>query len=45
MEDNMLIGIFILAAIIVFGSAAAVQLFISPAELHEMGVWIDHPQF
>lgn len=41
----MFIGIFILAAIIVFGSAAAVQSFVLPAELHEMGVWIDRPQF
>jgi hypothetical protein len=41
----MFISIFIVAAIILFGSAAAMQILVSPTELHEMGVWIDHPQF
>jgi hypothetical protein len=36
--------IFIVATIILFGSTAAIKLSISPGELHEMGVWIDHPQ-
>jgi hypothetical protein len=37
--------ILILVAIILFGSAAAILLFVSPTELHNMGVWIDRPQF
>jgi hypothetical protein len=41
----MFIGILIVAAIIIFGSAAAIQMFVSSAELHDMGVWIEHPQF
>ena len=41
----MFIGILIVAAIIIFGSAAAIQMFVSPAELHEMGIWLDNPQF
>ena len=41
----MFIVIFIAAAIILFSAAAAIQLLVSPAELHDMGVWIDHPQF
>jgi hypothetical protein len=41
----MFIVILITAAIIIFGSAAAIQMFVSPAELHDMGVWIDRPQF
>jgi hypothetical protein len=41
----MFIGMFILAAILLFGCAAAIQFFISPTELHNMGVWIDHPEF
>ena len=41
----MFIGILIVAAIIIFGRAAAIQIFVSPGELHEMGVWIEHPQF
>jgi hypothetical protein len=41
----MLIGILIVAVIVLFGAAAAIQFFISPAELHDMGVWIDRPQF
>ena len=40
----MFVVILILAAIILFGSAAAIQTFVSPAELHEMGIWLDHPQ-
>jgi hypothetical protein len=41
----MLIGILIVTAIIIFGGAAAIQAFVTPAELHDMGVWLDHPQF
>ena len=41
----MLIGILIVAVIALFGAAASIQLFVSPAELHDMGIWIDHPQF
>ncbi len=41
----MFIGIFIVATIILLGGAAALQAFVSPAELHDMGIWIDHPQF
>ena len=44
-EASMLVGILIVTALIVFGSTAAIQIFVSPAELHEMGVWIEHPQF
>ncbi len=41
----MFIGLLIVAIIIVFVSAAAIQVLISPTELHDMGIWIDHPQF
>jgi hypothetical protein len=41
----MFIGILIVTAITIFGSAAAIHMFVSPAGLHDMGVWIDHPQF
>ncbi len=41
----MFISILIVATIIIFGSAAAIQVLVSPTELHDMGVWIDHPQF
>ena len=41
----MLVGILIVTALIVFGSAAAIPIVVSLAELHEMGVWIEHPQF
>jgi hypothetical protein len=41
----MFIGSFIVAVILIFVSAAAIQMFTSPAELYEMGIWIDHPQF
>jgi hypothetical protein len=41
----MFIVILIAAVIVLFGAAAAIQLFISPAELHEMGIWLDNPQF
>ncbi len=44
-EASMLVGILIVTALIVFASAAAIQIFVSPAELHEMGVWIEHHQF
>jgi hypothetical protein len=44
-EASMLVGILIVTALIVFGSASAIQISVSPAELHEMGVWIEHPQF
>jgi hypothetical protein len=40
----MFIVILMVAAIFLFGSTAAIQLSISPGELHKMGVWIDHPQ-
>jgi hypothetical protein len=39
------IGILIVVTIVIFGSAAAIQFFVSPAELHDMGIWLDHPQF
>jgi hypothetical protein len=41
----MIVVLFVLAAIVLFGSAAAIQILVSPAELHDMGVWLDHPQF
>lgn len=41
----MFIGILIVTAVIMFGSAAAIQVSVSPAELHDMGVWLDRPQF
>ncbi len=41
----MLIGILIVAVIVLLGAAAAIQLFVSPTELHDMGIWLDHPQF
>jgi hypothetical protein len=41
----MLIVTVILAAIILFGSAAAIQISVSPAELREMGVRLENPQF
>ena len=40
----MFIVILIVTAIILFGSTAAIQIFVSPAELHDMGIWLDHPQ-
>jgi hypothetical protein len=45
MEVNMFIGILIIAVIILFASAAAIQMFVSPTDLYDMGVWIDRPQF
>ncbi len=41
----MFIGILIVSALILFGGMAAILLFVSPNELHDMGVWIDRPQF
>jgi hypothetical protein len=41
----MFIDILIVAVIVLFGAAATIQLFVSPAELHDMGIWLDHPQF
>jgi len=41
----MFIVILIVAAIILFSAAAAIQLLVSPAELREMGIRLDNPQF
>lgn len=41
----MVIGVFIVAGLIIFGSVAAIQMFVSPTELHDMGVGIVHRQF
>jgi hypothetical protein len=41
----MFTGILILAVVILLGSAAAIQISVSPAELREMGVRLDNPQF
>ena len=41
----MFIGFLIVVVIILFGSAAAIQMFVSPTELREMGIWLDNPQF
>ncbi len=40
----MFIGILILAVAVMVGSAAAIQISVSPAELREMGVRLENPR-
>ncbi len=37
----MFIGILILTISLLFGGAAAIQIFVSPTELHKMGIQLE----